>query len=196
MIQFFVHARITYMRLRRLWTMVIHHCLFGGEWSATMLKNVVVNLTQPLRLPKREMLDFKASRMVPLIGIGKRRASTTVGIRDFCLSTRTQVVMLVIGALIPVGAVVTDLCEVAPELAYISAGIIGLAAFGVARGWPWARLVSRIAIWLDIILFSMLIVPDPEDAIPRGEQGLHFTCGAIAGYFLVCAIVLGVKKRV
>jgi hypothetical protein len=37
----------------------------------------------------------------------------------------------------------------------------------------------------------MLVVPDWDDAVLTGAQRLHIACGAIAVYFVLCAIGLG-----
>lgn len=89
------------------------------------------------------------------------------------------------------------MCGVQPGVAYGSTAVLALAALGIGLGWTWARQFGRIAAWLNVLLFAMLIVPDREDAVLTGVEGLHVVCGVIAVYFLLCAIVLGfgVKAR-
>ena len=105
-------------------------------------------------------------------------------------------VLLALGAILPVGSVLTGWCRIQPILAYSSTAILALVALGVGLGWPLARPLGRIAAWLNVFLFAMLVVPDWDDAVHGGPQGLHIACGAIAAYFLLCAIALGFKAKV
>ena len=48
--------------------------------------------------------------------------------------------------------------------------------------------------WINVFLFAMLVVPDWDDAMVSGAQGLHTLCGVLSGYFLLCAISLDLGK--
>ena len=126
---------------------------------------------------------------------GRSSAKVAVDARESLGSSRTGVVLLTLGALCPVGSVLTGLCRIQPNLAYASTAVLGLAAMGIGLGWPWARLLGRVAAWLNVFLFAMLVVPDWDDAVRNGSQGLHIACGVVAGYFLLCAIALGFKAK-
>jgi hypothetical protein len=83
------------------------------------------------------------------------------------------------------------MCRIQPGIAYGSTAMLALAALGIGLGWTWARQLGRVAAWLNVFLFAMLVVPDWDDAVLTGAQGLHIACGAIAVYFVLCAIGLG-----
>jgi hypothetical protein len=105
------------------------------------------------------------------------------------------VVSLVVGAALVIGSALTGMCRVQPTIAYGSAAVLLLAALGTGLGWSWTRLIGRIAAWLNVLLFAMLVVPDWDDAAITGKQALHFSCAAIALYFVLCAVVLGLKPK-
>jgi hypothetical protein len=107
-----------------------------------------------------------------------------------------SIASLVLGAAIVVGSALAGMCRVQPTIAYGSAAVLLLAALGIGLGRGWARLVGRIAAWLNVLLFALLVVPDWDDAALTGKQALHFGCAAIALYFVLCAVVLGFKPKV
>lgn len=103
-------------------------------------------------------------------------------------------VLLAIGVLLLIGVVLTGLCPMRQGLAYVSAAALAITAWGMMLGWNWARMAGRIVSWINVFLFAMLVVPDWDDAMVSGAQGLHTLCGVFAGYFLLCAISLGLSK--
>jgi hypothetical protein len=117
------------------------------------------------------------------------RASSPLG------TPRGGIALLLLGALLVAGAVLTGMCRVQPAIAYGSVAALGLASLGIGLGWRWSRLFGRVVAWLNVFLFAMLVVPDWDDAVLTDQQGLHYACGAIALYFLVCAIGLGLKVK-
>jgi hypothetical protein len=121
----------------------------------------------------------------------KRSARVTVDVRAALGSPRICGALLALGALCTAGTSLTDLCPMRPVLAYGSTAVLVATAVGVLRGWPGARMAARIACWLGVFLFAMLIVPDREDAEFTGSYGYHTLCGVLAGYFLLCAICMG-----
>jgi hypothetical protein len=112
-------------------------------------------------------------------------------IRAMFGAPRIGAVLLAIGALLPVGTVLTGLCPMRYVLAYVSTAALAITALGMALGWGWSRMVGRIVSWINVLLFSMLVVPDWDDAMAGGAQGLHALCGGLAVYFLLCAMSLG-----
>lgn len=96
--------------------------------------------------------------------------------------------------MIPICAALTGVCAVRENVAYVSGAALAIAALGVALGWGWARMVGRVVAWLNVALFAMLVVPDWDDAMLTGSQGLHLGCGVVAAYFLLCAIGLGFRR--
>jgi hypothetical protein len=110
-------------------------------------------------------------------------------------SARSGITLLLVGALLVAGAVLTGMCRVRPAIAYGSVAALGLASLGIGLGWGWSRLFGRVVAWLNVFLFAMLVVPDWDDGVLTDKQGLHYACGAIALYFLVCAIGLGFKPK-
>jgi hypothetical protein len=136
---------------------------------------------------------MKVQPMAPRISTGK--SSAIMEIKQVLESNRASVFLLAIGSLCPVGASIFGVCPIQPSVAYVSTALLVLAAVGVGYGWPWARMFGRIVVWLNIVLFAMLVVPDWDDAVLTGSQRLHVECGVIAGYFLLCAIDLGLKRR-
>ena len=114
-----------------------------------------------------------------------------VEIRAKLGSPRVGAVLLAFGALCYVGASWTDQCSMRPALAYGLTTALATAALGMLPGWKWARMTGRIVCWVIFILFAMLLVPDWEEAEFSGSYGLHTLCGALATYFLVCAVCLG-----
>ena len=86
---------------------------------------------------------------------------------------RIGATLLAIGALLTVGATLTDLCPMRPALAYMSTAALALTALGIALAWSWARMAGRIVSWINVFLFAMLVVPDWDDAMVSGAYGLH-----------------------
>jgi hypothetical protein len=80
-------------------------------------------------------------------------------------------------------------------LAYASTAALIITALGMGLGWAWARMAGRVIAWANVFLFAMLVVPDWDDAMVSGSQGLHIICGLLAAYFLLCAISLGFGRK-
>ena len=132
--------------------------------------------------------------MVPPARTGKSSARAAVNVRSTLASPRVGIALLIVGGLCLLSSVLTGLCRVQPVLAYLSAGMLMIAALGIGIGWPWARMLGRVIAWLNVFLLAMLVVPDWDDAVLTGSQGLHIVCGMLAVYFLLCAITLGLRK--
>ena len=107
----------------------------------------------------------------------------TVDARAVLGSPRVCGALLALGALCTVGTSLVNLCPMRPALANGSTAVLAITAVGVLRGWRGARLAARIACWVGVFLFAMLIVPDREDAEFTGSYGYHTLCGVLA---LVC----------
>jgi hypothetical protein len=107
---------------------------------------------------------------------------------------RIGAVLLAIGVLLLTGVVFTGLCPMRQGLAYGSASALAITALGLVLDLNWARMAGRIVSWINVFFFAMLVVPDWDDAMVSGAQGLHTLCGVLAGYFLLCAISLGLGK--
>jgi hypothetical protein len=103
--------------------------------------------------------------------------------------------LLAFGALCPIGASLTGICPIRESLAYASTAALTVTALGMVFGWTWARLAGRVVAWANVFLFAMLVVPDWDDAMASGAQGLHTVCGVLAAYFLLCAISLGFGRQ-
>jgi hypothetical protein len=103
--------------------------------------------------------------------------------------------LLAFGALCPIGASLTGICPIRDNLAYASTAALAITALGTFFGWTWARLAGHVVAWANVFLFAMLVVPDWDDAMVSGAQGLHTICGVLAGYFLLCAISLGFGRQ-
>lgn len=43
-------------------------------------------------------------------------------------------------------------------------------------------------------MFALLVVPDRDDATNEGVYDFHVVCGVMAAYFLLSAIVLGLRS--
>jgi hypothetical protein len=108
---------------------------------------------------------------------------------------RAGAALLALGALCPIGALLTGLCPIRESLAYASTAALAITALGMALGWAWARMAGRVITWANVFLFAMLVVPDWDDAMVSGAQGLHTICGVLAAYFLLCAISLGFGRK-
>jgi len=133
--------------------------------------------------------------MAPLARIGS--SSVKAANISAALGTpRVGIVLLALGALCTAGSAVTGVCRIQPSIAYGSTAVLALAALGIGLGWTWARKLGRVAAWLNVFLFAMLVVPDWDDAVLTDVQGLHIGCGAIAVYFVLCAIGLGFGAKV
>jgi len=74
---------------------------------------------------------------------------------------------------------------------FLARSCVAFTALGMSLGWGWSRMVGRIVSWINVFLFAMLVVPDWDDAMASGAQGLHALWGVLAVYFLLCAMSLG-----
>jgi membrane-bound ClpP family serine protease len=132
---------------------------------------------------------------VALVCLGRNSVSTAASISATLSTPRVGIVLLVLGALCIIVSTLTGMCRVQPSIAYGSAAVLALTALGIGIGWMWARQLGRVIAWLNVFVFAMLIVPDREDAVLTDFQGLHVACGVIAAYFVLCAVILGLRSR-
>jgi hypothetical protein len=65
--------------------------------------------------------------------------------------------------------------------------VIGIC---IALEKNWAVLVGRVALWPLAIIAAFMVVPDREDAIRAGDPGLQWQFAVLAGYLLVCIVLI------
>ena len=142
------------------------------------------------------MRGTKVQATVPRIRTGKSSAREVAVIKAALGTSRAGAALLAFGALCPIGASLTGLCPIRESVAYASTVALGIAALGMALSWTWARMAGRVLTWMNAFLFAMLVVPDWDDAMVSGVQGLHTICGVLAAYFLLCAISLSFGRQI
>ena len=72
-----------------------------------------------------------------------------------------------------------------------------LLAIGIciALEKKWAVLVGRVALWPAVIIAAFMVVPDREDAVRTGDPGLQWQFAVLAGYLLLCIVLVARVRK-
>ena len=106
--------------------------------------------------------------------------------------------MLLFGVLFTYIASAAGFYEISKEILYSLLAMLLIAAVGLLARQNWAKTVAIVVSWLNVLIFAVLVVPDRDEAMLGNLVGLNVTCGLLAAYFVVCAILIrrNVKTKV
>lgn len=97
----------------------------------------------------------------------------------------------IIGGLGVLGGGISDLLAINPFVLIAVAVSLLLLGVSVALAWRWSLVVSRVVLWVVLIVSALMIVPDREDAVLVGDPGPQWQFAAVALYMLVCIVLVG-----
>jgi FtsH-binding integral membrane protein len=92
-----------------------------------------------------------------------------------------------IGAAAIIATTYFGLTHIQSSLGYMLSYFLLAIATLFGFRFRWAKVPSLIVLWLTVIVFSILIVPDRDDAVRFGYEGLNLWSCALAVYLALCA---------